>query len=189
MTAADHGPSGRTVSVEAGADLPRRQARALVDFASRDPRVWRNLAVTWLVVVAALAVALLISRPTNSVEQQHLSSWGAVVVGIMAAPTTWVTWYLSTVRKVRHSVAQQCPPGTVIGSRISADTVTFAVGEAASSFTYEAISRVTQVGDVLVVKPRNHVVLALPVEAFDPADLAHLRRRVVNEPMSRATAS
>ena len=189
--AGEAGPSGRTVSVVVGAEsgLPRREARALIEFASRDPRVWRNIVVTWLVVVAALAVALVIAAPTNSPAQQEMSSWGAATVAVLAAPTVWVNWYLSTLRKVGRAVARQSPPGTVIGSRITADTVTFAVGEAAYSFTYEAISHVMQVDDVLVVKPRNHVVLAVPVEAVDPADLAHLRRRVVNEPLSRATTS
>ena len=182
-------PSGRTVSTVADAWLPRREARALVDFAARDRRVWRNVLLTWLVVVAALGLALLISRPTNSVANQQMSLAASGLIVVMAAPTTWVTWYLSTKRKVRHSIARQCPPGTVIGSRISDDTATFAVGEAAYSFTYEMLTHLVLVDDVLVVKPRDHVVFAVPVEAIDPDDLRHLRSRVVNEPMSRATTS
>ncbi|KQZ90618.1 hypothetical protein ASD62_16340 [Phycicoccus sp. Root563] len=182
-------PSGRTVSVVAGADLPHREARALVEYASRDPRVWRNIALTWLTVVAALGVALVVSVPGLTPVQQHSTLAATGLVIVMAAPTTWVSWYLTLRRKVRHTVATQSPPGTVIGSRITADTVTFAVGEAAYSYTYEALSRVVQVGDVLVVKPRHRLVLAVPVEAVSPDDLAHLLARVVNEPMSLAARS
>lgn len=183
------GPTGCTVSTVADAGLPRRQARALVDFAARDPRVWRNVLLTWLVIVSALAVALLVATPTISPAQQRLSLGATVLVALMAAPTTWVSWYLSTLHKLRNALAQQCPPGTVIGSRITADTVTFAVGEVAHSFTYEAISHVSQVDDVLVVKPRNHIVFSVPVAAVDPGDLAHLRSRIVNEPASRASTT
>jgi hypothetical protein len=44
-------------------------------------------------------------------------------------------------------------------------------------------------GDVLVVKPNNHLIMALPMELVPPRDLALIQSKVANRPVREASFS
>ena len=54
---------------------------------------------------------------------------------------------------------------------------------------YSAITHVVRFGDVLVIKPNNHLVMALPMELVMPADLALIESKVSDRTVREATYS
>lgn len=167
----------------AEASLARREASALRRFARRDPKAW--LYFGGGVLLLALLDVLFVWA-----NRDDPRAFGAVVtsypVGVLVF---WAVWEWSIVRGVRRLVSRQSRPGTLLTAAFGPTSVRLATPDIQYEIPYSSITHLRQFGDVLVIKPNNHLILAVPMELVTFDDLALLKARVHNLPMRRASLS
>jgi hypothetical protein len=158
--------------------LPGREAAALKAFARRDPRTWVPLVVIAGVLAAGLAWLWLQSParhdPHVAVDTAILSL--AVFSVISGAFYLW--WELSLTSRVRRMVGRQARAGALLTSSFGPRTVRVTTPDISYEIPYSSITQVARFGDVLVIKPNNHVVLALPMELVTRRDYELIMAKV-----------
>ncbi len=143
-------------------------------FARRDPKSWTGLALYALFLTAAGSLVYWLQRDTPYMAQMIL----LLSSGVLLATYWW--WQWSVQRYVRRIAS---PPGTQLTSEFGPDSFKIGMPDKSFELPYASLTHVVQFEDVLVLKPKNHLILALPMELVPPQDLALIRSKVVNRPM------
>jgi hypothetical protein len=162
--------------------LAGREARALRRFARRDPKAWLYLG-GWVLLLAVAHAVLVWARTDKAF------SLGTVIAFIPGVVLFWGLWEWSIVRSVKRTVARQSRPGTLLTAAFGPTSARLATPDIQYEIPYSSITHLRQFGDVLVIKPNNHLILALPMELVTPADLALIQSQVHNRPMREASLS
>ena len=164
--------------------LPDREAAALKKFARRDPRSWLSLALNGL--GAALGVAVLhLATPygvDGPLRARVAVMAGATFLAVTLLSYLWWEWY-GTMR-ARRVVARQARVGSLLTSSFGPRALRLTTPDISYEIPYSSITRVARYGDVLVVKPRHHRVVVLPMELVTPQDLALIQSRVAGRPVA-----
>ncbi len=163
--------------IVADAALADREIRALCWFARRDPKVRRPLLFAMVFNVAVGCAVAWFKR--------DISYAVPIVVVVFSAIVTanYVWWERSIVLRSRRLTRRQSEPGAVLTTEFAAESFTMSTPDISYAFPYASLTHVVQFEDVLVIKPNNHLILALPMELVPPQDLALLRNKVTNRPM------
>lgn len=154
----------------ADASLPAREAAALKAFARRDPRSWVPLAIN-AVVLGAVLVWLYLQSPSRRDPHTALD---AAMVSLTAfalfCGISYLWWELSLASRVRQAVGRKAPVGALLTSSFGPRALRVTTPHISYEIPYDSIARVARFGDVLLVKPVNHHVIALPMELVTARD-------------------
>lgn len=96
-------------------------------------------------------------------------------------------WQRAVLRRVRRLVHSQSKLGAVLTTEFGPESVKISTPDMTYEIPYASFTHVVQFDDVLVLKPDNHLVVALPMELVPPQDLALIRSKVTNRPMREAS--
>jgi hypothetical protein len=86
-------------------------------------------------------------------------------------------------------VARQAQVGALLTSSFGPRALRITTPDIGYEIPYASITHIRRFGDVLVGKPNNHLVMALPMELVPPRDLALIESKVANRSVREASAS
>jgi hypothetical protein len=162
--------------------LPGREAAALKAFARRDPRTWAPLVVN--AVVLAIVLAWLWTQ-TPARHDPHVAADTAMLsvgaFGVLCA-ASYLWWELSLTSRVRRIVGRQSRVGALLTSSFGPRAVRVTTPDISYEIPYTSIREVARFGDVLVIKPNSHLVMALPMELVTRRDYELLMAKVHDRP-------
>jgi hypothetical protein len=169
--------------------LPAREAMALKAFARRDPKTWLSLALN-VAVIGTVVLWFVWTTPLR----QNPSTRGdvgvtALVVFAILSLAAYLQWEWSVSSRVRKLVTRQAQVGALLTSSFGPRALRITTPDIGYEIPYASITHIRRFGDVLVVKPNNHLVMALPMELVPPRDLALIESKVANRSMREASAS
>lgn len=169
--------------------LPARESAALRAFARRDPKTWASLAVNEL-VLAAVLLWFYVQTPFRD-HQATAQRAALACVGIFAVLSlvSYLWWEWSMASRVKRLVARQAQVGSLLTSSFGPRALRVTTPDISYEIPYSSITHVVRFGDVLVIKPNNHLVMALPMELVMPADLALIESKVSGRPTRETTYS
>ncbi len=104
----------------------------------------------------------------------------AFLVFALFSAVSYLWWELSLANRVRRAVARQSQVGALLTSSFGPRTLRVTTPDISYELPYTSIDEMFRFGDVLVLKPKNHLVMVLPMELVTPADLALITSKVGN---------
>jgi len=113
----------------------------------------------------------------------------ALVVFAVLSLTAYLLWEWSVSARVRKLVARQSQVGALLTSSFGPRALRITTPDIGYEIPYASITHIRRFGDVLVVKPNNHLVMALPMELVPPRDLALIESKVANRSIREASLS
>jgi hypothetical protein len=169
--------------------LPERETAALKAFARRDPKTWVALALNAAVVGAVLLWFYFRSPQWQSDQDRGDAATVAFLVFALFSAASYLWWELSLSSRVRKAVARQSQVGALLTSSFGPRTLRVTTPDISYELPYTSIDEVFRFGDVLVIKPKNHLVMALPMELVTAADLALIASKVPDRRVREASYS
>lgn len=158
--------------------LPGREAAALKAFARRDPRTWVPLVVNAVVLAAVLAWLWLQSPARHDPRVAADTAMVSLAVFGVLSAASYLWWELSLTSRVRRMVGRQARVGALLTSSFGPRTVRVTTPDISYEIPYTSITQVARFGDVLVIKPNNHLVMALPMELVPRRDYELIMAKV-----------
>ena len=169
--------------------LPDRETAALKAFARRDPKSWASLGLNAAVAGAVLLWLYFRSPQWQSDQGRDDAATVVFLVFALFSAASYLWWELSLASRVRRAVARQSQVGALLTSSFGPRTLRVTTPDISYELPYTSIDEVFRFGDVLVLKPKNHLVMALPMELVTPADLALITSKVGNRQLREASCS
>lgn len=167
--------------------LPGREMAALKAFARRDPGTW----VCRVLNAAVLTGVLLWFFHQSPIWHGPATADDIAAVGLAAFcvfyAVSYLWWELSLASQVRRAVEGQARTGSLLTSSFGPRTLRVTTPDISYEIPYTAIDRVVRFGDVLVIKPTNQTVMALPMELVTRQDYELIMSRVGHRPAFKAT--
>ena len=173
----------------ADASLPSREKAALKAFARRDPKSWIPLGIN----AAVLGVVLVWLYLQSPYRHDPRTAIDAAMVSLAAfgvfCGTSYHWWELSLASRVRRVVARQARVGALLTSSFGPRALRVTTPDISYEIPYTSIAQVARFGDVLVIKPNNHLVLALPMELVRREDYELILAKVGGRPQRERSLS
>lgn len=161
----------------ADASLPSRETAALKAFARRDPRSWLPVAVN-AVVLGVLLAWLYLQLPGHAPRAVLDVALAGVMAFVVVAAVSYLWWELALAGRVRRAVARRAGVGALLTSSFGPRALRVTTPEISYEIPYSAIEQVARFGDMLVIKPVNQVVVALPMELVTRQDYELVMRKL-----------
>lgn len=158
--------------------LPQRETAALKAFARRDPKSWVPLGLN-AAVIGALLLWVYLQSPSrlHAETRDDAALLSLALFGALCA-ASYLWWELSLASRIRRAVARQSRVGALLTSSFGPRTLRVTTPDISYEIPYASIAQVAKFGDVLVIKPNNNLVMALPMELVTPQDLALITAKV-----------
>lgn len=153
----------------ADASLPSRETAALKAFARRDPRNWFPVAVN-AVVIGVLLAWLYLQLPGHAPKAAIDVALVGVMAFVVVGAVSYLWWELALAGRVRRAVARRSRVGALLTSSFGPRALRVTTPEISYEIPYTSIEQVARFGDMLVIKPVNQVVMALPMELVTRQD-------------------
>jgi hypothetical protein len=107
----------------------------------------------------------------------------------LMAVVSYLVWECSTLVRVRSQVARQTPAGALLTGSFGPRALRVTTPGMSYEIPYASITRVARIGDVLVIRSANDLVMALPMELVPPQGLELLTSKVAGGPLREPSYS